>query len=101
MSGYLSHKARKMVEESRTIKAKKKYGKVWEHNSVKRSILLDDDKIDETSKYLDGVKVVTPQELATRQGIRVSLAKKILDNYVEDGSLELVHSQGSNIIYKK
>ena len=89
-----------MVEESRTIKAKKKYGKVWEHQSVKRSVMLDADSIEEIEKYFKGSKVITPQDLANKQGIRVSLAKKILRTYEEEGVIELVHSQGANLIYK-
>ena len=89
------------MSETGTRKVKKKWGKVWESNIIKRAATMDNDKAEEISKYLEGLKVITPQELANRMQIRVSLARKILSTYAEEGAFTLTHKNGISEIYSK
>ena len=89
------------MSEVSTRKVKKKWGKVWESTVIKRAITIDKDKMTEINKYLDGVKVTTPQEFANKMQIRVSLAREILSSLVENGSMQLTFKNGNNEIYSK
>jgi len=89
------------MSESRTRKVKKKWGKVWESTVIERAGTLTEDKAEEVAKYIDSQKVITPEELANRQAIRVSLARKILSGYAEEGKLKLSFKNGQSEIYSQ
>jgi len=89
------------MAESRVRKVKKKYGKVWEHTVIERVAVMDKDKAKEIEKYIDSNDVFTPQELSKKHEVRVSLARRILEKYAEDGALQLKYKNGSNEIYSK
>ena len=53
------------------------------------------------SKELKNVKVVTPQEIAQKHDIRVSIAKQILEDLEKEGILALVDKSKRARIYSK
>lgn len=89
------------MSESKTVKKKKKWGKIYQYTPIKRDIVLTDEKANEIETDLKKATAVTPQSLASKHGIRVSLAKKILKEYNEKGKLKLVHSKSKYQVYNK
>lgn len=87
------------MSESRTIKKKKRWGKIYEYTPTVRLSVLTPELAEEIQKELENTSGVTPQSLALKHGIKVSLAKKILQKMVKKGKLKLVHSNSKNKIY--
>ena len=77
--------------EKRT-KKKRRWGKVFEYTSYERSLLVGNE-YDELLKELAAeyekrkTLVVTPQELAAKRDIRVSVAKQLLNDLEEKNKL--------------
>jgi len=77
--------------EKRT-KKKRRWGKVFEYTSYERSLLVGDeynDLLKELTAEYEKRKsiVVTPQELAAKRDIRVSVAKQLLTELEEKKKL--------------
>ena len=77
--------------EKRT-KKKRRWGKVFEYTSYERSLLVGneyDDLLKELAAEYEKRKtlVVTPQELAAKRDIRVSVAKQLLTDLEEKNKL--------------
>jgi ribosomal protein S25 len=87
------------MSERGTVKKKKRWGRVYESQSLIRGVRLDQDKADEIAKDIKNSKVVTPQSLSQKHTIRVSLARKILRQMEEDGKITLKYKNGAEEIY--
>ena len=79
------------TSEKRT-KKKRRWGKVFEYTSYERSLLIGseyDDLLKELAAEYEKRKtlVVTPQELAAKRDIRVSVAKQLLNDLEEKNKL--------------
>jgi len=76
------------ISEKRT-KKKRRWGKVFEYTSYERSLLVGDEYNDLLKELVVDYEkrksvVVTPQELAAKRDIRVSVAKQLLLNDLEE-----------------
>ena len=77
------------MSERTVVKKKKKWGKIYEYSPKVRASVLSDDQIKEISKELKKTKGMTPQALAIKFDIKVSMAKKILRQMAEKGDLTI------------
>jgi len=89
------------MSERTVVKKKKKWGKVYEYSPQIRASVLTEELAEEIQKDIKKATGITPQALATKHGIKVSLAKQILESMATKGELEMVHSNGKNKIYSK
>ena len=90
-----------MSEKPKTVKKKKKWGKVYEYTPIARTGILDGDLAKEIEKEVKKGSFQTPSQLATKYGIKVSLAKKILREFEEKKVLTAVYDRQDNRIYTK
>lgn len=93
------------IGEKRT-KKKRRWGKVFEYTSYKRSLLVGDEyktTLDELTEEYTKRKnvVVTAQELAARRDIRVSVAKRLLTDLEENKILQKSFSNKRIAVYTK
>lgn len=87
------------MSESRVVKKKKKWGKVYTYTPIKRKSILTPELAEEIEKDLKKPAVTTPRLFAIKHGITVSLAKKILNQKAEEGKITLSHSTAKNQIF--
>ncbi len=89
------------MSERTVVKKKKKWGKIFEYTPTVRSSILTEELAEEIEKDVKNSNAITPQSLANKHNIKVSLAKRILKKLEEKGDLKLVHSSGKNKLYSK
>jgi ribosomal protein S25 len=89
------------AERRTTVKKKKRWGKIYEYTPTIRASILDDDLVKEIEGELKKAGTQTPQSLAKKFDIKVSLAKKILSQYADQDKLNKVHSKSKYQIYSK
>lgn len=87
------------MSESRVVKKKKKWGKVYTYTPIKRKTVLTPELAEEIEKDLNKPSVTTPILFAIKHGITVSLAKRILREKAKEGKITLTHSTAKNQIY--
>jgi ribosomal protein S25 len=93
------------ISEKRTRK-KRRWGKIFEYSIYERALLVGDE-YKELLKELeeDFLKrkalVVTPQEIAAKRDIRVSVAKQLLEDLEEKTILKKVFSNRRLKVYTK
>ena len=91
--------------EKRTRK-KRRWGRVFEYSSYQRQLLVGEEYkelVKEWSEEYTKRKtvVVTPQEIASKRDIRVSVAKRLLSELVEKQILKLSFSNRRLCVYEK
>lgn len=91
--------------EKRTRK-KRRWGRVFEYSSYQRQLLVGEEYkelVKELSEEYTKRKtvVVTPQEIASKRDIRVSVAKRLLSELVEKQILKLSFSNRRLCVYEK
>ncbi len=87
---------------SNVVKKKKRWGKVYQWTPIVRSAGLDEEKAKDIEKELTkGKGPFTPQALAQKYSIKVSLAKKILKDFVDNDKLQVVYESSKHKIYGK
>ncbi|MHA2098093.1 MAG: hypothetical protein ACW99A_05355 [Candidatus Kariarchaeaceae archaeon] len=89
------------AERRTTVKKKKRWGKIYEYTPTIRASLLDDDLIKEIEAELKKSGTFTPQGLAKKFDIKVSLAKKVLSQFADQDKITRVHSKSKYQIYSK
>ncbi len=62
---------------------------------------VDKEVLEKIKKDLEKAKVITPSEIASRHGIKVSLAKAILRLMEQEGKIKLVMGDSKQKIYCK
>lgn len=88
------------------VRKKRRWGKIFEYSSYERKLLVGDE-YKEVLKELeqDYSKrksfVVTPQEIAAKRDIRVSVAKQLLDDLEEKKILKQATSNRRLKVYVK
>lgn len=80
-------------------KKKKKFGKVYEYEYTVRDILVTGELKERIEKEIQGLKVVTPTDLALKYNIRVSVAKRLLKEFEEKGIVKLVFANRRTRLY--
>lgn len=91
--------------DKRTRK-KRRWGRVFEYSSYERSLVVGDEYqalVKELTEEYTKRKsvVVTPQEIASKRDIRVSVAKRLLSEMVEKQILKLSFSNRRLCVYEK
>ncbi len=91
--------------DKRTRK-KRRWGRVFEYSSYERQLLVGEEYkelVKELSEEYTKRKtvVVTPQEIASKRDIRVSVAKRLLSELVEKQILKLSFSNRRLCVYEK
>ena len=87
------------MSEKKTVKKKKRWGKVYEYQPNIRDIVLTEDQLKEIEAELKKSNVYTPQSLANKFNIKVSLAKKILNKQVEAGKFKEIASTSKSQVF--
>lgn len=85
---------------------KRRWGRVFEYSSYQRQLLVGEEYkelVKELSEEYTKRKtvVVTPQEIASKRDIRVSVAKRLLSELVEKQILKLSFSNRRLCVYEK
>jgi SSU ribosomal protein S25E len=94
----LAKKAEKEKAQPQPQKGKKETKK--EETPAKRTIQTLDEKVFQTiAKEIQGMKAVTPYEIASKYGIKMSVAFKVLRNLRDRGDLVLVAKGHRTEIY--
>jgi len=94
----LVKKAEREAQQQQQQKAKKEVKK--EETPAKRAVQVIDEKLFQTiAKEVQNLKVATPYEIATKYGIKMSLALKILRALRDRGDLVLVAKGHRTEIY--
>ena len=88
-----------MSESTGVVRKKKKWGKVYEYTPVYRKATLDEETMAEVKKELKRLRPTTPESFASKYNIKVSVAKKILEDQVAEGKLKKVHKGQLTTIY--
>jgi len=88
-----------MSEKRGVVRKKKRWGKTFEYTPISRKAVLDEDTLAEVEKDLKKLKPVTAESFANKHGIRVGLAKKILESQVEEGKIKRIHKGQVTSIY--
>lgn len=87
------------VSEKKVVRKKKKFGLVVEFVPITRDLFPDD----ETKKKIDDdiakARGVTPEYLANKYNIRVSLAKKMLKEAEANNIIELISNSRRTKVY--
>ncbi|HDM92502.1 MAG TPA: 30S ribosomal protein S25e [Candidatus Korarchaeota archaeon] len=65
-----------------------------------RAIEVTPEQLEEIRKYVQRAKVVTPQSLALKYDIRVSVARKLLREFQKEGLVVYVDGNSRLRIYK-
>ena len=88
-----------MAERKGSRKVRKRFGRVREHFPYERALLISDEVQQSMEKEIPKMSVVTPTFVAEKYGIRVSMAKNVLDEMTSKGILEKQFKSGRLIIY--
>ena len=71
-----------LAERRGTRKVRKRFGRVKEHFPYERALLVSDEVQKSMEKEIPKISVVTPTFVAEKYGIRVSVAKKVLEECI-------------------
>jgi small subunit ribosomal protein S25e len=88
-----------LAERKGSRKVRKKFGKIREHFPYERALLISDEVQKSMEKEIPRMPVVTPTFIAEKYGIRVSIAKKVLEEMVSKGIIEKRFKSGRVAIY--
>ena len=90
----------KLEVVEKTKKLVIKYGKVKSIKTIQRDPFIPESLIDEIRKRINKMKVITPNEISNKFNVRVSAAKKLLEQFEEEGLIKMVASSSRLRIYK-
>ena len=88
-----------LAERRGTRKVRKRFGRVKEHFPYERALLISDEVQKSMEKEIPKMSVITPTFVAEKYGIRVSVAKKVLEEMTSKGILEKQFKSGRLTIY--
>ncbi|NHJ03015.1 MAG: hypothetical protein EAX86_12840 [Candidatus Heimdallarchaeota archaeon] len=95
-----------MSTSDRKVRKKRRWGRIFEYTSYERNLLVGDEYnelLKELEKDYSKRKsiVVTPQEIASRRDIRVSVARSLLDDLVKKKIIKKAYSNRRVSVYAK
>ncbi len=88
-----------MSERTGVVRKKKRWGKTYEYTPISRKAVLDEETLEEVKKDLKRLKPTTAESFANKHGIRVGLAKRILEDHVAEGKIKRLHKGQITNIY--
>ncbi len=86
------------MSEHKRVK-RKKWGRVYEKESFKRALLVPDDLFEQITQGIKNMKVITSTNIAEKFGIRVSIARRILEDLNEKGEIKVYGKTPRLILY--
>ncbi|MHA1213798.1 MAG: hypothetical protein ACTSR2_05770 [Candidatus Hodarchaeales archaeon] len=95
-----------MSVTDKRVRKKRRWGKVFEYTSYERSLLVGNE-YEQMLKELEAEfakrksVMITPQELAVKRDIRVSTAKRLLEDLVGKNIIKKVHQNRRIRVYVK
>jgi ribosomal protein S25 len=95
-----------MSVSDRRVRKKRRWGKIFEYSSYERNLVVGDD-YEELLKELEEEYskrksiVITAQEIATKRDIRVSVAKRLLEDLEEKNIVKPTISNKRLRVYTK
>ena len=88
-----------MAERKGSRKVRKRFGRIREHFPYERALLISDEVQKSMEKEIPKMSVLTPTLVAEKYSIRVSVAKKVLEEMTSKGILQKQFKSGRLIIY--
>ncbi|MBD3193079.1 MAG: hypothetical protein GF308_20750 [Candidatus Heimdallarchaeota archaeon] len=79
---------------------KGKWGRVKEFQSIERALIIDDDLKEKILKEVPHQRVITPSSICDRYKVRMYVAKKIIEELVENGQIEFHSKTAYTEVYK-
>ena len=76
---------------------KSKKSETKDNSKTKTSVIIDEGK---ATKYINGAKVITVQDLARQTDVKISEANSFLQKLLKDGAVERVGGFSGHHIYK-
>lgn len=95
----MSEKEEKLSVVKKTIKLGRKYGRVKQVNITKRDVFIPTSLEKQIREDIMGFKTITPTTISLKYDIRVSTAKKLLENLKHEGLLILKSSTPKFKVY--
>ena len=89
----------KKMQEEQEKKEKKKAPSKTGKEVISRNVVIDEDTRKKVQEELKNENVVTPYVLAQKAGISISVAKKILSQMVQEGTIKLVAKNKRTAVY--
>ena len=96
-----------MVKKSKPLSKRKTEGSTKEeergkrHEAVRRALIISEEQKQEMEKEIPNMKVITPSTIAQKFGIRVSIAKAVLNELVERKLIRKIITGGKLKLYTK
>ncbi len=87
------------MSEKKVVRKKKRWGKSYEYTPITRELTMDDETAEAVKKDLKNLKAVTPESFANKHSLKVSVARAILREQVEEGKIKLVSKGSRTEIY--
>lgn len=97
----LARKKKSVSKRPTKSEGKKSEPKVKSHEAVRRELIISEEQKQEIEKEIPKMRVITPSSIAQKFGIRVSIAKAILNEQESKGVIKKVTSQGRFKLYTK
>jgi ribosomal protein S25 len=81
-------------------KRKGKWGRVKEFESIERALVIDDDLRNKMLQEIPKQRVITPTAVCQKYQVRMHVAKKILDELLENNEIIFHQKTAYTYIYK-
>jgi len=98
--GGSKNKSPAQKDKSQNKGAEQKKSKKSEKSNVTKtttSVIIDESK---ATKYINGAKIITVQDLARQTEVKISAANSYLQNLLKDGTVERVGGFSGHHLYK-
>ena len=79
-----------MLSSTSKVRKKRKWGKIFEYTSHSRQLQLDSGSRETVEKEIVKMRAITPSLIASKYDIRVSTAKRLLNDLLRRGQLRLI-----------
>ena len=96
----MSEKEDKLLVRKDTLSLKRKYGRVQKVSVIERDAFIPANMEDEIKEHVLKRKTITAAAIADKFDIRVSTIKLLLEQYEEEGLIEILDPSLSLKIYK-
>jgi len=98
--GSSKNKSPAQKDKSQSKDAEQKKSKNSEKSNVRKittSVIIDESK---ATKYINGAKIITVQDLARQTDVKISAANSYLQKLLKDGTVERIGGFSGHHLYK-
>lgn len=89
----MSEKEDKVLVRKDTLNLRRKYGRVKHVDVIERDAFIPPGIEEEIKEYIKSSKTILATDVAVKFEIRVSTVKKLLEQYQEEGLIELLNPE--------